>query len=895
MILVFKVSIEIVKPESGQGRFARNTYFSMDTPQNRLKTVLAKLWPRKLSLQIALFVSVLLALSMATFTWLTLHQEVERMTSDIQLQAKALAKNISVTGADHLLRRDYTAIEHLLFRSAEFPGVLSIQLTDVKGKLLGDVILKKNKELEARYGKPALILPKDNNVSIHFGDETMIVWQPVILGDLLGWVKITYSLDDINAIQKSIIKEIILEGCAIIFLSLILLLFYVRRSTSTIERYTDFADNLNEIKGDQILVCKTSVELEHLGVALNGASNNLYEKSLEISKVMAELERLAAFPEMNPNIVLSLNIKGEVQYLNPYGEVLLKGLDLTQSRLPLLLPDDYLHTIEKCIINDQTVHAVESEFRGRSFLWTFSPLVSQRLIHGYALEVTQRKLAEEEARTAHVEQLTAEAANIAKSSFLANMSHEIRTPLSAIIGFSESLLDTTQNMSERIDSINTIIRSGKHLMRIINDILDLSKIEAEKLEPELLEISPFEILSEVHSLIALTAENKGLFFDVEYDFPIPETVISDPVRLKQIIINLCNNAIKFTAIGGIHVKVSCDRNARLLIIKVIDTGIGLSKEQIKKIFDSFTQADTSTTRQHGGTGLGLHLSRLLARKLGGDITVESTPDVGSCFSVSVSIGDMDGTKMLTSMPEMKQVSNLTIIDGRGSLVKGKVLLAEDNTDNQRLVSMYLKKLGAEVSIANNGKEAIEQTDKGDFDLILMDMQMPVMNGIDATKRLREMGYTKPIVALTANAMKEDVENFNQAGCDDFIQKPISQKQFKENIFKYLEPVEVTEEITNPITSTILVEEPEMIDLVERFIEKLPQYISRITESYENNKWDELRKNVHELKGTSGNYGFDELYKLMQSIEFELTKENYQGVQYDIDKLDNIYIRIKSGL
>ena len=209
--------------------------------------------------------------------------------------------------------------------------------------------------------------------------------------------------------------------------------------------------------------------------------------------------------------------------------------------------------------------------------------------------------------------------------------------------------------------------------------------------------------------------------------------------------------------------------------------------------------------------------------------------------------------------------------------------------------MYLKKLGADIVIANNGKEAIEQTAETDFDLILMDMQMPVMNGIDATIRLREMDYKKPIVALTANAMKEDMDACYQAGCDDFIHKPISQQKFKDAIIKFLNPVGEIVENQHPLTSSLLIDEPDMIDLVQRFVAKLPQYIVSITKSGEANEWDELRKLAHDLKGVSGNYGFDDLYKLMQDIEFELTKENYTGVLSMINKLPVLNERIQAGL
>ena len=855
-----------------------------------------KMWPRKLGFQLALYISFLLALSMAGFAWHTTEEQVEKITSDMQLQGKVLANNVAAVSAGYLLSRDYSSIEQLLFRTVEFPGVYKIQLTNTKGKLLGDIARTKNKEAEVKYGEPALILPKDNVASVITDDEFMFVWQPIILGELIGWLKITYSLETIVALKEKFVIELFLEGGAIIVLSVFLLLLYVRRSIQTIERYTNFADDLNVVKGEQVFVNNTSIELEHLGTALNSASTNLFEQSFRINTAMTEMERLAAFPEMNPNIVLSMNMKGEVEYLNPYGEELVDKLGVLQSHMSVLLPEDIKNIIHECIHNNSTIQAVESQYKERSFLWTFSPVVNQKLVHGYALEITQRKKALADVHSARLEKMAAEAANTAKSTFLANMSHEIRTPLTAIIGFSESLLDTSQSMTERVESINTVIRSGKHLMQIINDILDLSKVESDKLDIEHLSVSPFELLSDVQSLVSLMAESKGLFFDVEYDFPMPEMIITDPVRLKQIIINLCNNAVKFTQKGGVHVKVSFNNNDNLLTVNIIDTGIGLNKEQMDKIFSPFTQADTSTTRQYGGTGLGLHLSKQLAKKLGGNITVESTPTVGSCFSLTVTTGDIEQNKLLSYMPVIKQVSTQSIIDGIDTKVSGRVLLAEDNLDNQRLISMYLKKLGADVLIANNGKEAIEQTAENDFDLILMDMQMPIMSGIDATIRLREMDYKKPIVALTANAMKEDVDACYKAGCDDFIHKPISQQKFKEAIVNFLKPVEYdVEENHHPITSSLLIYEPEMIDLVQRFVAKLPQYIENISKSGESDKWDELRQFVHDLKGTGGNYGFDDLYRLMQGIEFELAKENYAGVRSMINTLPTLNERIQNGL
>ena len=862
--------------------------------KNSLDSLVRKIIPRKLGLQIALYISSLLALSMLFFSWHTAQEQVETITSNMQLQSKVLAKNISAVSAVHLLSRDYNSIEQLLLRTIEFPGVYSIQLSDANGKLLGDITHKEGEAAEIKYGQPALVLPKTKEPSILSEEKIMVVWQPIILGELIGWVKIIYDLEPVFILKSKLINELIVEGSVVIILAVFLLLIYMRGSIKTIERYTDFADNLNENQGEQTLVSGASTELEHLGRALNRTSLSLYEQGLHIDTAMTEMERLAAFPEMNPNIVLSMNMVGEVQYLNPYGNELLNELNILQSNMSVLLPEDIKNIIRKCVDNDKTIQAEESSYKGRSFLWTFSPVVSQQLVHGYALEITQRKKALEDAREAQLEKMAAEAANTAKSTFLANMSHEIRTPLTAIIGFSETLLDTSQTMSERVESINTVIRSGKHLLQIINDILDISKVEADKLYTEKLKVSPFELLDDVHSLISLMAESKGLFFDIEYDFPMPEVIVTDPVRLKQIIINLCNNAIKFTEKGGINVKVSYVNESNTLSINVVDTGIGLSQEQINKIFNPFTQADASTTRQYGGTGLGLHLSKELANKLGGNITVESTENIGSCFSLTITTGNIND-KFVSFIPNINRERNQYIIDSNNEKVMGKVLLAEDNIDNQKLVSLYLKKLGADVVIANNGKEAIDLTTIDSFDLILMDMQMPIMNGLDATQRLRETGYTKPIVALTANAMKEDVDACYAVGCDDFIHKPISQQNFSSCIVKFLKVNKDVDECVHPIESSLLADEPEILDLVQRFVDKLPKYIGIISENFKSKNWEDLRCSVHDLKGTGGNYGFNELYKLMQNIEFELTKENYNAIESLINKLESLNVRIQAGL
>jgi CheY-like chemotaxis protein/nitrogen-specific signal transduction histidine kinase len=512
-------------------------------------------------------------------------------------------------------------------------------------------------------------------------------------------------------------------------------------------------------------------------------------------------------------------------------------------------------------------------------------------VHCYAHDITEKRQAEESARSALLEKSAAEAANSAKSAFLANVSHEIRTPLTAIIGFSESLLDTDQNMQQRINAIHTIIQAGRHLLSVINDILDLSKIEASKLDIENLRTDIFTLVRDVHSLAGMHAESKGIALKVNYHFPLPAAIYTDPLRLKQILLNLVNNAIKFTEKGCVDLAVRLDSQRELLHFDVRDTGIGMDKEALARLFSPFSQADSSTTRKFGGTGLGLYLSRMLAEKLGGDITVSSTPGQGSHFSVSVATGALAHVALVMSPPSKTAIAQSPA--AASIRVMGKVLLAEDNSNNQLLISHYLRKLGAEVTIANNGAEALEQARAGDFDLILMDMQMPVMDGLEAIRQLRGSGYTRPIVSLTANVMQSDIENCLSAGSNDFLAKPIETEKFNATVGGYLKPQPPAHDLT-PVNSQLLAEFPEMLELVSSFIAGLPAALDSLRSAYQAGDWRTLKAKVHDLKSVGGGYGYPQVTQVAGKIEFELAKEDYGAVEHHFKELESLQQRILLG-
>ncbi len=371
------------------------------------------------------------------------------------------------------------------------------------------------------------------------------------------------------------------------------------------------------------------------------------------------------------------------------------------------------------------------------------------------------------------------AASRSKSEFLANMSHEIRTPMTAILGFADPMQDQTITPSERVNHVQTIRRNGQHLLTIINDILDLSRIEAAGVTIESVACSPAQIAAEVVWLLRPRAGERGLRLAMELASPVPNTVLSDPVRLKQILTNLVGNAIKFTERGGVTIVMradSCEEHRYTMEFQVVDTGIGIAPEQLPRLFQPFSQADGSTTRRFGGTGLGLVISRRLAQLLGGDITVHSVPGQGSSFVLRFNVVATRNATMLTSVEQI-HVSSQQPANVPQIRLHGRILLAEDGPDNQRLVAFHLRRAGAVVEVAENGELAVAramQAESADrpFDLILMDMHMPVMDGYRATRLLRVRGYAGPIIALTANAMTGDRDECLRAGCTDYLPKPI---------------------------------------------------------------------------------------------------------------------------
>ena len=530
-----------------------------------------------------------------------------------------------------------------------------------------------------------------------------------------------------------------------------------------------------------------------------------------------DLRTLSVAVEQSPAMVVITDTNGTIEYVNPrFTEVTGYTKEEAIGQNPRILKSGEWRKkahegLWKTILAGKTWRGeFENKKKNGELYWESASISPVRNAQGDVThflivkeDITERKQAqdalEDHASALRLSnaalqeaQAAAEAANMAKSAFLANMSHEIRTPMTAILGFSENLLDRDADESERHDCVMTIHRNAEHLLEIINDILDVSKIEAGKAEVLRQPCSLAGIVDDVVTLMEPRAKAKGLTFRCERVEPIPHAAETDPVRLRQILINLISNAVKFTEAGGVRMILSLVRpggDEPAIQFDVVDTGIGMTAKQMGRLFRPFAQADETVTRKFGGTGLGLAISKALANLLGGDITVESEVGRGSTFRLTIAAGSFEGLELTTPAiaPSKRTVRRNEPLDCR-------VLLAEDGPDNQRLIEFVLEKAGADVTVVENGRRAVDLligcTPAGGvdspprFDVVLMDMQMPVMDGYTATRLLRRRGYEGPIIALTAHAMSGDRERCIEAGCDDYATKPIDRAALIETVARH---------------------------------------------------------------------------------------------------------------
>ncbi len=587
-------------------------------------------------------------------------------------------------------------------------------------------------------------------------------------------------------------------------------------------------------------------------------------------------------------------VRDSLAHEKPYAVVFLdmrmpNGWDGLETAVAIRRVDNHVRIVLVSAYTDYSLKEIRSEI-GPRFVFHTKPWDDDELKQltrllvsdwGYEQELREMQVQLQSATTEAIN------ANRAKDQFLAAMSHELRTPLTSLLGYGE-LLQETPLGDDQEQLLNTMLVSGSNLLYLLNDILDLSKITAGKFEVDHVEFNLLETLREVEHIFMVRAEGQGLQFDIVMDREAVEfrhRLLGDGKRIAQILINLVGNAIKFTQDG--FVKLTIFSEDEELHFRVDDSGIGMSDEVLGRLFTPFEQADRSISGRFGGTGLGLHISQTLANLMKGKITVESEYGKGSSFDLVVPL-------LVGSLIEAQVDSDQE--QGQMIQLRGKVLVAEDTPELQLLIHRLIEPTGVEVEFADNGQEAFEMAMINNYDLVLMDMQMPVMNGIEATELLRSSMNKTPVVALTANAMKHEQEAFHEAGCNGYLSKPIRRAALIHELSHYMtkvagnngEFIDTSAEQQHPAESAQFT--PTRMDdfddeLKAFFFERVAVLRKELDEARTGGDRKEMRALVHNIKGSISSFGFMNVFDTAAEAQYKLDQQISEGLDALLDLLD----------